>query len=329
MPFDSGVGGNKVVPLYAGGQVRWPAGCIFPNGIPSTNNTDSPLGTIAIDNATQSAFIEVGNTGINGFVNWAPMSGQVGVGPTNITPAGPIVVMNTGGNPGVYGTAVAATTINTINTWVGGGWALEQYNTTAETAVAPILSSANLNNGLNIDAVTGAASKSLEITEGNLLGAKNVFVTGTSNPFFVRATFLITTLADVTDLYVGFRKLQTYQATLPAGYTDYAAFGVHGTAGLLESQTQIGSGGNVVTTSGINVTAGVNFTIQVNVDGSGNASYSYSVANPATPGVKLTPAITVPYAFTAALDVIPYCIYTTPAGGHAEVDLVNWIAGYA
>src|ERR1700734_1142016 len=145
---------------------------------------------------------------------------------------------------------VAAVTINTYNVWAVPQWgaAFEQYNTTASTAIAPSMST-TAGFGLDIDTITGAASKSIEITEGNTVNSKNAFVIGTSAAFYAKASFNINTLVDVTDLYLGFRKVQTYQATIPAGYTDYATIGVHGTAGLIEIQTQVGSGGNPVTST--------------------------------------------------------------------------------
>jgi hypothetical protein len=222
----------------------------------------------------------------------------------------PVISANTGG--------VGVVTINHVNLWAvpQNGAYFEQYNTVATQVIAPTLS-ATAGNGLNLDTMTGANSASIEITEGNSVNSKNAFVIGTSPAFYVQASFNIATLANVADVYVGFRKVQAYQATIPAGYTDYAVYGVHGAIGLIESQTQIGSGGNVITSSSVEVTAGVVFTVRINVSATGVVTYQIN-------GGVSAPSI---YTFTSALTVIPYIIYTTAAGGHSEVDLVAYQCG--
>lgn len=212
-------------------------------------------------------------------------------------------------------------TINHTNAWMVNGNYFECYNTTTSTAAMPTMGTI-ANNGLNIDTVTGAAAKSIEITEGIDASQKNAFVAGTSPAFYVRATFNVNTLANVTELYVGFRKIQAYQATLPAGYTDYAAFGIHGAAGALESQTQIASGGNVITDSTNVVTAGTNFTVQVNVSAAGAVTYLRDVTGN---GPLIAPTTVAAYTF-GAVSVVPYIIYTTVTS-HTEVDLVSYSCG--
>lgn len=214
---------------------------------------------------------------------------------------------------------VAAVTINTTNVWSVPQWgaSFEQYNTTVASAIAPTMSS-TAGQGLNIDTIGGAASKIIEITEGNSVNCKNAFVIGTSAAFYVQATFNIATLADVTDFYVGFRKQQAYQATIPAGYTDYATIGVHSTAGEIQLQTQVGSGGNTVTDTTQAITAATNFTVRVNVSAAGVVTYQLNGSAPTTVAA---------YTFTSALTVIPFIIYSTPAGGHAEADFVNYRCG--
>jgi hypothetical protein len=215
---------------------------------------------------------------------------------------------------------VAAVTINTYNIWSVPQWgaSFEQYNTTVSTAIAPSMST-TAGNGLDIDTITGGDSKSIEITEGNTVNSKNAFVIGTSPAFYVKAGFNISTLADIADLYVGFRKVQTYQATIPAGYTDYATIGVHGAAGAVELQTQVSSGGNTVTNTTNSVTAATNYTVEVLVSSGGVVTYLLN---------GTTPTTVAAYTFTSALTVVPYIIYTTASGGHAEVDLVSYQCGF-
>jgi hypothetical protein len=275
-----------------------------------------------------NAVLTTGTTGVPAFVTLANGQTIVGQG-AGLAPAAAYVsnAQNTfvgkfDGIPSMSASTggVAAVTINTTNIWSVPQWGaqFEQYNTTVATAIAPTMS-ATAGNGLNIDTIGGAASKSIEITEGNTVNAKNAFVIGTSAAFFVKAGFNIATLADVTDLYVGFRKVQAYQATLPAGYTDYATIGVHSTAGLIELQTNIGGAGNTITSTTQSATAATIFTVQVNVSAGGVVTYLLTGSAPTTVAA---------YTFTSALTVVPYIIYTTPAGGHAEVDLVSYQCGF-
>jgi hypothetical protein len=231
------------------------------------------------------------------------------------------VAGNTGGNPGTTFAAVPATTINTINQWMVNGCYFEQYNTTASTAAVPIMGTI-ANNGINIDNINGAAAKTIEITEGNAVSIKNAFVAGTSPAFFVRATFNVNTTANVTELYVGFRKQQTYQATMPTGYTDYATIGVHGAAAKLQLQTQLASGGNVVTDTTNTITAATNFTVQVNVSSAGAVTYLFDVTGD---GPLIAPTTVAAYSF-GAVTVVPYIVYTTVTS-HTEVDLVEYACG--
>jgi hypothetical protein len=218
--------------------------------------------------------------------------------------------------------AAPATTINTTNQWLcPGGYPMECYNTTASTNVMPIMGTL-ANNGINIDNITGAAAKTIEITEGNSPAIKNAFVARTAAPFFVRATFNINTLANVNVLKVGFRKQQTYNAT-ETNYTDLATFGVIGTSGHLQAVTQVASGGFTTTDSGNVAVAGTNFTVQVNVDGSGNVTYLRDVTGN---GPLIAPTTVVAYQF-GAVTVVPYIYYTTITS-HTEVDLVSYVCGF-
>ena len=216
--------------------------------------------------------------------------------------------------------SIGVVTVNHTNMWYIDGRYFEQYNTVATSVVAPSMGTL-ANNGLNIGALCNAASKEIEITQGNNAAIKNAFVARTSPAFYVRATFNIKTLADVTELSVGFRKVQTYAASPLTTYTDYAIIGVSGTAGHIQTQTGIASA--FVKTDTTNVaTAGTNFTVQVNVDGSGNVTYLWSNAN----GVLAAPT-TVVAAQMGAVTMVPWIHYTVSAAAADEVDLVSYSCG--
>jgi|GEM_PF-1214149 hypothetical protein len=309
------LGQNKESQAYEGINIIVPVGgwqFVKSKLDPTTNNTKFPLGTLWLNTVTRNVWILTSVPGL-----WTQIGTTLSFTNSRLTilptiNSIPVMSASTGGT--------AAVTINTANVWSIPQWGgyFEQYNTTVSSAIAPTLST-TAGNGLNIDTIGGAASKTIEITEGNSVNSKNAFVTGTSAAFYVQASFNVAIIADVTDLYVGFRKVQAYQATVPAGYTDYATMGVHGISGLLESQTQVGSGGNIITSSTQSITAATTFTIRVNVNAAGVVTYLINGA---------VPSASAAYTFTSASTVIPYIIYTTPAGGHAEVDLVNYQCGF-
>lgn len=217
--------------------------------------------------------------------------------------------------------SIGVVTVNHTNMWYIDGRYFEQYNTVATSVVAPSIGTI-LNNGLNIGALCNAASKEIEITQGNSAAIKNCFVTRVSPSFYVRATFNINTIADVTELSVGFRKQAAYTATPLTTYTDYAIIGVSGTAGLIQTQTGIGSA-YVKTNTTNTATAATNFTVQVNIDGSGNVTYLWGNAN----GVLAAPTTVVAAQMATTLNFIPFIHYTVSAAAAAEVDLVSYSCG--
>ena len=227
----------------------------------------------------------------------------------------PVASAKTGG--------VAAVTINTTNLWAFPQWGayFEAYNTVALQAIVPALS-ATAFKGLNLDSATGANSAAIEITEGISLSAKNLFTIGSTFPFYVQATFSAATLADVTDVIVGFRAASAYQATVfgASGYTDYAFIGIlgGGTPGEFQIQTQVGSAGNVVTDTTQHATAATSFTVRVNVSGAGVVTYLIN---------GVAPTVTAAYTFTSSLNVVPCIYYQAASGGHAEVDLIAYQCG--
>jgi hypothetical protein len=216
--------------------------------------------------------------------------------------------------------SIGVVTVNTTNMWYIDGRYFEQYNTVATSVVAPSMGGV-INDGLNVGALIAANSKEVEITQGNNIAIKNCFLAQTSPPFFVRATFRIPTLANLTEVSVGFRKQQAYTASPLTTYTDYAIIGVSGTAGLIQTQTGIASA-FVKTSTTNSATAATNFTLQVNVDGSGNVTYLWGNSN----GPLIAPT-TVVAAQMGAVNMIPWLHFTAAAGANGEVDLVSYACG--
>ena len=217
---------------------------------------------------------------------------------------------------------IPVVTINTYNEWIVDGVYFQQYNTTTSTAAMPTMGTV-ANNGLNIDTITGASGKAIEVVMGgNNAASQFAYVAGTSPAFFTRCTFNANTLANVTELYLGFRKVQTFQATMPTGYTDYATIGIHGATGEIELQTQLASGGNVITDTTQSCTAATNYTVQVNVSAAGIVTYLLDVLGN---GPLIVPTSVAAYTL-GANTVVPYFFYKTVTS-HTEVDWVNWTTG--
>lgn len=220
----------------------------------------------------------------------------------------------------VAAASIGVVTVNHTNMWYIDGKYFEQYNTVATSVVAPTFGGV-ANGGLNLGVLTAANSKEIEITQGNNTSIKNSFLAGTSPAFFVRATFRIPTLANVTELSVGFRKQAAYTAAPLSTYTDYAIIGVHLTAGEIYTQTGIASA-YVVTDTTNAATAATNFTLQVNVASNGAVTYLWGNNN----GVLIAPTTTVG-ATMGAVTMIPWIHMTMAAGANGEADLVSYACG--
>lgn len=119
MPFvNSGSGGNKVVPFYAGGQVPNPANVIKVTSAPSTAAVSQPVGTIAINGSTGTAYMCVKNTGLGGTVTWDQLGLSTGtVGSLTGTSGG--AVLPTAGNINLLGTAAQIQFVGSGSTLTG------------------------------------------------------------------------------------------------------------------------------------------------------------------------------------------------------------------
>ncbi len=157
MPFNSGVGGNKVVPLYGGGQVPNPANVITNNVAPSTNNTESPIGTIYVNTATSLLYICVANTGFNGSVTWEQIGTSTGsVG--SLTGGSGGAITPVAGNITLAGTANQITTTGTAGT-------ITFSIPSAFTAPGSIAATTSVTAGTTVTATLGA----ITATNGNLV----------------------------------------------------------------------------------------------------------------------------------------------------------------
>jgi len=76
MPFNSGIGGNKVVPFFGGAQVANPSNVTVQAGAPSTNMRDANIGDIYVNKTASSVYICVASTGLAGGTTWAVVGGS-------------------------------------------------------------------------------------------------------------------------------------------------------------------------------------------------------------------------------------------------------------
>ncbi len=219
------------------------------------------------------------------------------------------------------GAAINSATAINIMSCVPYGVTFEVYNGSGSnwTHIAPTLST-TASFGWNINNIPAANSRTMEITEGNSINTKNSFTIGTSPAFFVKASFAISVLADIAELSLGFRIVQTYQTTYLTGYTDYACISINtGTgSGAVVLQTQKTSGGETLTNTTNTVTAATLFTFEVDISGSGVVTYKLNGSAPTT---------VASYTFTSGLQVIPWITYSTASGANAETDWASYQCG--
>lgn len=182
---------------------------------------------------------------------------------------------------------VLYTKFNAFEYWVLG----------TQTTLAPSLDAF----GLNL-AMTGTTNQGLELNQGETAVSPALYTIGTSNAFFMRCEFQINDVTKVNPFIMGFRKIQTFTATL-ASYTDFATIGIVGTAGHLQTKTQVATGGVTTTDSGVLAVNATSYSLGLYVDGSGNVTYQINDQ----PVAALT---AVPFQFANATQVVPFLVLT-------------------
>lgn len=123
MPFNSSIGGSKVVPLYGGAQVPNPSNITSGSGAPSANMREASVGDIYVDITAGTAYMCVANTGALNGVTWAVLGGAAadvntlsGDSGGNISPVAGNIALAGGTGVSTVGTA-GTITFNVV----GGG----------------------------------------------------------------------------------------------------------------------------------------------------------------------------------------------------------------
>jgi len=203
------------------------------------------------------------------------------------------------------------------NVLVTSGGIYQWYVIGTQTALAPVLDSFGLN-----WAQTGTAGQGSELGVGITSQSKEAFLVNAtpsqSNPnpspaFFINTNWLVATVTGANPLIVGFRKAAAFNATL-SSYTDFAAIGIYGTAGEIQTVTNYNNVGLVVTDTTVAATNAVPFQLGVQVDNQGNVTYTYDWD---------APAVSVAYAFQPNLTVVPFIRFTEASGAQTTQASIN------
>ena len=180
--------GNNTTPLYGGGQVRNPANVLVLTAAPSANAVGNPVGTIAVNRTTGTAYMAVLNTGLSGSVTWAVLGGAA-ADVNTINSNAPIA-----GNYTLAGTANQITVAQTAGT---STWSIP----VAFTAPGSITSTTTIASGTTMTAGTGftATTGNIVASAGNItatLGSISAATSVTAASFVTSSATVGLTLSD-------------------------------------------------------------------------------------------------------------------------------------
>lgn len=174
----------------------------------------------------------------------------------------------------------------------------EWYVIGTQTILAPSLDAF----GLNL-VQDNTAADGIELCMGVQSISPCAFTVGSSPAFFMSAQFKVQDVSGANPLLIGFRKAAAFNATL-SSYTDFATIGIVGTAGEIQLQTQLASGGVTTTDTTQAAVDGAVMQLGVNVSSSGAVTYLYNWA---------APTVTAAFSFAATTIVIPFIRFTEAA----------------
>ncbi|MDD3471519.1 MAG: hypothetical protein PHS86_01945 [Syntrophaceae bacterium] len=164
-----------------------------------------------------------------------------------------------------------------------------------QTILAPKLDAFGLN--LVQDATSGDG---IELCMGRTALCPIGFTIGQDNAFFMQYKTKIEDASGCDPLGIGFLKAQAFNATL-ASYTDFAFIGIVGTAGHIQTITNL-NGGSAVTTDTTDVVSdGATFQVQINVSSTGVVTYQYNYEEP---------TVVAAFQFDSGDFVVPFIRFT-------------------
>ena len=236
-------------------------------------------------------------------------------------------------NIGGVDTGIASTAPGFM--WVEGDY-FEWQGSTNRGAVSFVPTSAGWTLPLdNVDAC------GLEITQGVNTWNGRYFTVGTDAAFYLRVTLKLTTLANIDNLMVGFRRAGAASNTGAYGayagefaniatvYTDYALIGVSDNAGTFSTTTELNNGGATTTAlaHAAHVT-GEYMQLEVNVSAAGAVTYRLGTHATESSISLAADASAIAYTFDDTDVVLPCLICGGTAAGYPNVQLVKWECGY-
>lgn len=167
--------------------------------------------------------------------------------------------------------------------------------------------------GLNLASQDATAGDGIELCQGVQDISPAAFIIGTSKAFMFRTQFKVEDASGCNPLIIGFRKAAAFNATL-SNYTDFVSIGISGTAGDIQTQTQIASGGVVTTDTTQNWADGETHRLAVLVDENGVVSYQIDDA---------PPVVVASYTFANGTVVVPFIRFTMAADLTTQAS-INW-----
>lgn len=184
-----------------------------------------------------------------------------------------------------------------------------------QTIICPTLTAT----GIDI-ALDETNTEGIEITSGiATLQPPYAFTVGTSGAFQFCATLTLDDASGASNLLVGFRKAEAYQAD-EASYADYALIGTVGTSNpnLIKIETEAAGGGTTTTDTTNTWADAASKALCVKVSSAGVVTYTINGA---------APTATAAFSFTAADVVIPTIYFLHGADVANTVTLQSWDSG--
>jgi hypothetical protein len=167
-----------------------------------------------------------------------------------------------------------------------------------QTILAPSLDTFGLNLVQDQTAADG-----IELSVGVTALSPMAFTINSDAAFFFQISVKVQDVSGCNPLLIGWRKTQAFDATL-ANYTDFATIGIVGTAGKIQTQTQVNTGGVVTTDTTQTATDGSTIQLKIKVSSTGVVTYEYNYQ---------TPTVVAAFTFDSGDVVIPFIRFVEAA----------------
>lgn len=180
----------------------------------------------------------------------------------------------------------------------------------------PYVSADGLEINVDDDAINGVTG--YEITNGIVTNCHAAFTVGTDEKFYFEAIIKVDDISDVTELAMGFRKAEAYQAAID-NYDEMASFNIGQDAdGQIEIHTILNGGATSETDTTLTDWADAGeHTLRVEVDGNGLCKFLYDGSEP---------TVTAQFTFDSGEIVIPF-VYLIAETGDPGVSISSWKCG--